>query len=110
MAELSLEIMEQKASEVADFLMAAANKNRLMVLCHLADAGELTVNDLAARLNLSQPALSQHLARMAEEKLVAARAEGRSRYYALTPGPVSDLLAVLQKHFCPPEEADVAAE
>ncbi|MEQ8334754.1 metalloregulator ArsR/SmtB family transcription factor [Nisaea sp.] len=110
MAGLPLEIMEQKASEVADFLTAAANRNRLMVLCHLADAGELSVNDLAGRLNLSQPALSQHLARMAEENLIEVRADGRRRYYALTPGPVSDLLAVLQKHFCPPEAVDTAAE
>ena len=110
MPGLPLEIMEQKAAEVASFLTAAANRNRLMVLCHLADAGELSVNDLAGRLKLSQSALSQHLARMAEEKLIAARADGRHRYYALTPGPASDLLAVLQKHFCPPEAVDAAAE
>lgn len=110
MPGLPLQQMERKASEVADFLTAAANRNRLMVLCHLADAGELSVTELTERLQLSQPALSQHLARMAEEKLVVVRADGRKRLYALAPGPVTDLLAVLQKHFCPPAAADLAAE
>jgi len=110
MPTLPIETMEQKAAEVADFLMAAANRNRLMVLCHLAEAKELTVNELAGRVRLSQPALSQHLARMTEEQLITVRADGRRRYYALKEGPVSDLLAVLQKHFCPPDDTRAAAE
>ncbi|UUX52084.1 metalloregulator ArsR/SmtB family transcription factor [Nisaea acidiphila] len=110
MPALPIARMEEKAAEVADFLMAAANRNRLMVLCHLAEAGELTVNELAGLVRLSQPALSQHLARMAEEGLITARADGRRRFYALSQGPVSDLLAVLQKHFCPPDDTRAAAE
>lgn len=110
MPALPIEAMDRKAAEVADFLMAAANRNRLMVLCHLAEAGELTVTELAGLVRLSQPALSQHLARMTEEKLITVRADGRRRYYALSEGPASDLLAVLQKHFCPPESARAAAE
>lgn len=110
MAELALEQMDQKAAEVADFLMAVANKNRLMLLCHLAEAEELTVTELTGRVRLSQPAVSQHLARMMEEGLITVRAEGRRRFYALMPGPVSDLLALLQAHFCPPDGARAAAQ
>ena len=100
MAGLPLEVMERKASEVADFLMAAANKNRLMVLCHLAEAGELTVNDLAARLNLSQPALSQHLAVLRNQGLVKTRRQAQTIFYSVAEGPAMDIVTLLHQHFC----------
>lgn len=103
MATASMADLEKRADEVAGFLMAAANRNRLMILCQLAEAGELPVGTLAERLGLSQPALSQHLARMTEEGLVYCRPEGQKRFYALAGGPVTDLLQVLKTHFCQPQ-------
>ncbi len=67
--------------EVAEhFLKLLANKYRLMVLCELHD-GERSVGELQARMDLSQSALSQHLALLREEGLVVTRREAQTIYY-----------------------------
>jgi len=43
--------------------------------------GEAAVKDLTARFDISQPAVSQHLAALKNAGLVAARREGRCVYY-----------------------------
>jgi DNA-binding transcriptional ArsR family regulator len=43
--------------------------------------GEAAVKDLTARFDISQPAVSQHLAILKEAGLVKARREGRCVYY-----------------------------
>ena len=53
--------MKAHATEASQLLKALANENRLMILCSLAQ-GELNVSQLNDRLDLSQSALSQHLA------------------------------------------------
>jgi DNA-binding transcriptional ArsR family regulator len=45
--------------------------------------GPKTVNDLAAGLPISRPAVSQHLKILLDARLVGARAAGTSRVYAL---------------------------
>ena len=63
--------LEAKAGEVADLLRALANDRRLLILCKLVETGEATVGSLAEDVGLSQSALSQHLARMRDEGIVA---------------------------------------
>ena len=72
---MDLTTFEKKAGEVAQALKAIGNDRRLMVLCKLVEHGERTVGDLADDVGLSQSALSQHLARMRDEGLVAFRRE-----------------------------------
>ena len=98
------------AFSAARTMAQLSHPQRLRVLCLLVERGELSVADLLEQIPLTASALSQHLARMTEERLITVRADGRRRYYALSKGPVSDLLAVLQKHFCAPEGARAAAE
>ena len=43
--------------------------------------GEAAVRDLTARFDISQPAVSQHLATLKDAGLVKARREGRLVYY-----------------------------
>src|SRR5687767_7473097 len=43
--------------------------------------GEAAVKDLTARFDISQPAVSQHLAALKEAGLVSGRREGRRVYY-----------------------------
>src|SRR3954464_8468870 len=45
--------------------------------------GEAAVKDLTARFEISQPAVSQHLAALKEAGLVNARREGRCVYYTV---------------------------
>ena len=58
------------AQEAARLLKLLANEKRLIILCFLATCGEMTVGALAKALNLSQSALSQHLAKLRRDGLV----------------------------------------
>lgn len=91
----------EQAGEATDLLKAMANQCRLLVLCHLSVSGELSVGQLAARVGLSQSALSQHLARLREERLVATRKEAQTVFYRLCDPKAEQLLALLHDLFCP---------
>lgn len=54
--------------------------------------GEAAVKDLTARFEISQPAVSQHLARLKEAGLVNGRREGRQVYYGVEPRGMKPLL------------------
>nr|WP_305123330.1 metalloregulator ArsR/SmtB family transcription factor [Roseomonas sp. GC11] len=87
--------METRAAEAAGLLRLMANERRLMVLCHLMREGEMTVGGLATRVGLSQPALSQHLARLREDGLVATRRAGTTIHYRVADARVARLLQAL---------------
>jgi DNA-binding transcriptional ArsR family regulator len=56
------------------------------------DGGETAVKDLTARFDISQPAVSQHLAALKEAGLVVARREGRCAYYRVEPQGLKPLV------------------
>jgi len=91
--------MRAHAGEAAQLLRALANENRLQVLCLLAD-GERSVGDINALLDLSQSALSQHLAVLREEGLVQTRREAQTIYYALAQGPAAAVMRTLHGIYC----------
>jgi DNA-binding transcriptional ArsR family regulator len=93
--------LEQRAAEAAELLKLLGNENRLLVLCRLAAAGEMSVGALAGAVRLSQSALSQHLARMREEGLVATRRESQTIYYRVADDNAARLLKTLKDIFCP---------
>jgi DNA-binding transcriptional ArsR family regulator len=95
--------LEQKAAEAARLLRLLANERRLLLLCHLAGAGELSVSAMAGMVGLSQPALSQHLARLREDGLVATRKSAQAVFYRLADPKAARLLEVLRELYCPPE-------
>ncbi|WP_449469625.1 ArsR/SmtB family transcription factor [Sphingobium chungangianum] len=97
---MNLATFEKKAGEVSNLLKAMGNARRLMVLCKLVEHGEMTVGDLAQEVGLSQSALSQHLARMREEGLVAFRRESQTLWYRIADGRTEQLLASLYTIFC----------
>ncbi|MBK1733954.1 transcriptional regulator [Halorhodospira abdelmalekii] len=91
--------MESKAAEAAAFLKTMANERRLMILCHLVE-GERSVSELEELLQMRQPALSQQLARLREEGLVATRRESRTIYYRLASTETEALLSCLYQLYC----------
>lgn len=93
--------LEEKAAQAAELLKLLANENRLLILCRLAAAGEMSVGMLAKALHLSQSALSQHLARMREEGLVATRRESQTIHYRVADGNAARVLTLLKDMFCP---------
>ena len=92
--------LKAKAGQVADLLRTLANDRRLLILCRLVECGEATVGQLADDVQLSQSALSQHLARMREEGLVLFRRESQSLWYRIADPRVEDLLATLHRLYC----------
>jgi ArsR family transcriptional regulator len=98
------ETLEQKAAEVADILRALANERRLMILCKLVEWGEAHVTGLAEAVGLSQSAMSQHLARMREEGLVAFRRDSQTLWYRIADPRIEQLFASLHALFCEPRK------
>lgn len=84
-------------AELAETFGAMADSNRAkMVYCLLQE--ELCVCDLAAVVELSESAVSQHLRVLRALRLVRARKEGKMVYYSIADGHVSSLLAVCLEH------------
>lgn len=92
--------LEAKAGKLASLLAALANDRRLIILCKLVEAGELTVGALAEEVGLSQSALSQHLARMREEGIVAFRREAQTLWYRIADPRVEALFGTLHRLYC----------
>lgn len=93
--------LQQGTARAAVLLRAVGNERRLLVLCLLIEHGELSVGGLLERIPLSQSALSQHLARMREEGLVAYRRESQTLYYRIADPDAQKLVAALKSIFCP---------
>jgi ArsR family transcriptional regulator len=98
--KLDLKSFERQAIEVADVLRALANERRLMILCKLVEWGEANVNTLAEAVGLSQSALSQHLAKMRDEGIVAFRRESQTIWYRIADSRIEQLFATLYKLYC----------
>jgi DNA-binding transcriptional ArsR family regulator len=93
--------LEAKAEEVAATLTAMANPKRLVVLCTLLE-GEKSAGDLAALVELTPAALSQHLGKMRALRLVATRRDGQTIYYSLASAEVCAVLETLYSVYCAP--------
>ena len=95
-----------KAAEAATMLKALSNEHRLLVLCHLVAEEEQAVGQLVARSGLSQSALSQHLARLRREGLVAFRRDAQTLHYRIADPKAVQLIALLRDLFCPEDESN----
>jgi DNA-binding transcriptional ArsR family regulator len=93
--------LEQQAGEAARLLKLLANENRLLILCRLVAEREMAVGNLAEAIGLSQSALSQHLAKMREDGLVATRREAQMVFYRIADPNARRILALLKNIYCP---------
>ena len=60
--------------------------------------GEAAVKDLTARFDISQPAVSQHLAALKQAGLVSSRREGRLVYYRVEPNGMKPLIDWISRY------------
>lgn len=104
-APADLAVFAANATQVANILHALANERRLMILCKLVEWGEATVGSLVDAVGLSQSALSQHLAKMREEGIVAYRRESQTLWYRISDPRTEILLGHLQQLYCPPGQS-----
>src|SRR5687767_14196950 len=80
----------------AEALTALADPTRRTIF-ELVAQRPTAVGELAARLPVSRPAVSQHLRVLKEAGLVADRAEGTRRLYQLDPQGLGALRAYLDR-------------
>ena len=104
---MKLRDAQLNAGAAEALLKAMANEARLMILCELLD-GERTVTELHEAVGLSMSAVSQHLARLREEDIVATRRESQTIYYSLASDAAERMLATLHDIFCAPPAAKLA--
>lgn len=87
--------LQANAHRASVLLKAMGNERRLVILCHLM-AGEKTVGELEALVDLSQSALSQHLARLRRDGLVRTRRNAQNVFYSLRGSEVETIITALR--------------
>ena len=97
----ALERMARSAREASNFLKALSHESRLLILCSLCE-GEKSVTELENLLGERQPKVSQQLARLRLDGLVAARRDGKATYYSVENPDVRTILDVMYGVFCRP--------
>lgn len=97
--EIGPKAIHAHADNATRQLKALANVNRLMILCILCE-GELSVTDLNESVDISQSALSQHLAKLREDNIVTTRRESQTIYYSIADGVAKDIIQVLHDFYC----------
>jgi len=95
--------VERNCEAAAMLLKAMANDKRLRILCSL-ERGEFSVSELEKVVELSQSALSQHLARLRRDGLVCTRRDAQTIYYSIKNKAVTDILLCLKSIFEHPTE------
>jgi DNA-binding transcriptional ArsR family regulator len=95
-----LKRLAKQAGDAAQLLKSLGNEKRLLVLCFLAARGEMTVGELVGVAKLSQSALSQHLARLRADGLVAFRRTSQTLHYRVADKRALHMLQVLKEIYC----------
>jgi DNA-binding transcriptional ArsR family regulator len=101
---IETERMQSAADAASDLLKALANRHRLLILCQLIER-ERSVGDLAEFLGIRDSTVSQHLALLRRDGLVAARREGQTIWYSISSAPARALLETLYRVYCAPVPA-----
>lgn len=86
--------LRDNANHAADFLSSIANGTRLLILRMLVHK-EMTVNEIASTVGMSQSAVSQHLARLRDRQIVSPRRDGQSVYYMVASPHIELMLSTL---------------
>lgn len=98
-SEMNLRELQARALRATGLLKAMSNPARLLVLCQLAE-GEKSVGELERVVDVSQSALSQHLALLRHRGLVKCRRAGQTIFYSLDGPEAPALLAALYEVYC----------
>ncbi len=93
--------MREHSAEATRLLKTLANEQRLVICCLLMEHKH-TVTELNARLELSQSALSQHLAVLREAEVVRHERDGQHVRYRLARGPALAVIGALHASYCRP--------
>jgi len=104
---INIEVMERAADQASTLLKALSNRHRLLIICQLID-GERSVGELAEFLGLRDSTVSQHLALLRKDGLVAARRDAQTIFYSIASEPARDILKTLYQAYCTPKTRSAA--
>src|ERR1700681_2928476 len=96
----ALKKLAKQAGDAAQLLKLLGNEKRLLILCFLSVRGEMTVGELVEVVKLSQSALSQHLARLRADGLVAFRRTSQTLHYRIADRRALQIIQVLKEIYC----------
>jgi DNA-binding transcriptional ArsR family regulator len=91
------------AGAAARLLRALGNARRLEILCQLVH-GERSVSEINGAVELSQSALSQHLAVLRRDGIVSTRREAQTIYYRIASDPAKQVMQTLYGIYCVPAD------
>ena len=91
--------LEMNAAAAAGFLKSLASPARMRMLCLLIEADH-SVSELVVKVSLSQSAVSQHLAKLRDEKIVNYRRDGQTLYYYIQNRNVQKIVRLLHDMYC----------
>ena len=77
-------------------LEVISEPRRREILARLSELGESAVGELAEKIDISRPAVSQHLALLLQAGLVYERKVGRRRLYRLDPDGIATARASIE--------------
>ena len=100
--------LKSKAAHAAAVLKSLSNVYRLLIMCELSQ-GERSVSDIQGVVDLSQSALSQHLARLRRDGLVSHRRSARMVYYSIASREALAIMATLYEIYCSQDTAEPEA-
>lgn len=98
------EVLGRNAARAEAMLKQLAHAGRLLILCSLTE-GEKTVGQLMQLVDLSQSAVSQHLAKLRDAKLVEAEKHGQMVYYRISSDEAQSILSALYQIYCKPQQS-----
>lgn len=101
--------LSRHSADASAILAAMANERRLRILCLLVES-EHSVGALAEKVELSQSALSQHLAKLRALNIVATRRKGQTIYYSFACPDARSILDTLDSLYERKQTALCAAE
>lgn len=99
-AAATIEKLAQRAGDAAQLMKLLANETRLLILCRLVAEREMSAGAIVAAAGLGQSAVSQHLARLRDDNLVATRREGQTIYYRIADKNAARIIALLKDIYC----------
>jgi ArsR family transcriptional regulator len=88
-------LSERITKELVRWFKLLADETRLKILIFLLEKGELNVRALCDLLQLSQPAVSHHLALLRVDGLIDCRRDGKHNFYRILPDRFSELMRMV---------------
>ncbi|MFC5384620.1 ArsR/SmtB family transcription factor [Aquamicrobium segne] len=94
--------MRAAVDQASELMKALSNQHRLLILCRLID-GEKSVGQLAEFVGIRDSTVSQHLALLRREGIIANRRDGQTIWYRIESDIAREVVSVLYAHYCEPD-------